>query len=148
MKKHVCLFPGGERRSEHRQLSFLPAALHGAVAERSDFRCDHGGHEEVNRLALHTSAAGLCWHNRTNELHSYRINGGTAESKDMKPLCLLSQECSCDLTRFMSHFPPFVCFHRLLGSQTSWRTWLLVLSLPSCCTAARWKRTPTRSRSS
>lgn len=35
-----------------------------------------------------------------------------------------------------------------IGSQRSWRTWLLVLSLPSCCTGAKWKLTPTRLRSS
>lgn len=38
--------------------------------------------------------------------------------------------------------------HPPLGSRTSWRTWHRVLSLPSCCTAPRWKPTPTRSRSS
>lgn len=42
----------------------------------------------------------------------------------------------------------FVYFLPPVGSQTFWKTWLRVPSLPSCCTAARWKQTPTRSRSS
>lgn len=41
-----------------------------------------------------------------------------------------------------SFFPPSS------ESQRSWRTWLPALSLPSCCTAAKWKLTPTRLRSS
>lgn len=47
---------GGQRRSEHRQLSLLAASLHGAVAQRSPVRCHHGGHEEVRRplrVSLH-----------------------------------------------------------------------------------------------
>lgn len=38
--------------------------------------------------------------------------------------------------------------HPPKGSRTFWTTWLPVPSRPSCCTAKRWKLTPTRSRSS
>lgn len=56
---------------------------------------------------------------------------------------------------FYSHRSPVFCLASLnpyssffAGNQISWRTWHRELSLLSCCAEARWKPTPTRSRSS
>lgn len=56
----LCV-PGGERRSGHRQLSLLPASVHGAMAERSHVRCHHCGYEEVRAPLSLLSASAFCF---------------------------------------------------------------------------------------
>lgn len=122
------VLPGWEWRSEHWQLSVFSAFVYGVVAERCDLRRHHGGHEEVKAYDLM-----CCW-----VLLALQENV-------LPPKCAMQK--NSHLVCFNS---PWIdgCCVLLLGSQTFWRTWLRVLSLPSCFVAVKWKQTPTKLRSS
>lgn len=167
----LCV-PGGEWWSEHRELSLLPASVHGAVAKRSHVRCHHRGYEEVRAPLSLSSASAFCfalqqnaWRRKGTEgiqlpykstetfvaILSHILLFFPPHSPPFNPY-LLPPSSSCCLTMYVICFSMFmsyfVYFLPPVGSQISWKTWLPVPSLPSCCTAVRWKQTPTRSRSS